>query len=239
MLIIKNGSVNGISLKVAGIVEKINGPGERDGYIHIDDAKKLLRIKGVEVSEVVIRLKDVNLLPKMMKELKPLTEILNKKNKPVFEVHTWMKLSPFYNVVKMLDMMSVSIKIILISIVLISILNVMIMSVYERVKEIGTIAAMGTPPKTIVKLFLTEGLMLGIFGAFLGSILSFVVVKIIEILQITYSFGRQSNLILDPVLTMQDVLSISVIVIIISLIASITPAIKASKLDPVEALRTN
>ena len=95
---------------------------------------------------------------------------MNQKGKPAFEIHTWEKLSPFYNIVKMLDIMNIAIQIILISIVLISILNVMIMSVYERIKEIGTIAAMGTPPKTIVKLFLTEGLLLGILGAVLGGI---------------------------------------------------------------------
>ena len=235
----QNGSVNGINLKVAGVVTRITGPGGRDGYIHIDDAKKVLRIKGVQVSEIVVRLKDVALTSKMNKELQPLLKIKNPQGKSAYEVHTWMKISPFYNIIKMLDIMNIAIQIILISIVLISILNVMIMSVYERIKEVGTIAAMGTPPKTIVKLFLTEGLMLGVFGAILGSVLSLAIVNILKLAQITYSFGKQSNLILNPTLSGYEILTISVIVIVISLIASISPAIKASKLDPVEALRTN
>lgn len=179
------------------------------------------------------------MIEKAIEELGPITAKLNKKDKPAFEIHSWKQLSPFYNIIKMLDVMNLAIKVILISIVLISILNVMVMSVYERVKEIGTIAAMGTPPRTIIKLFLTEGLMLGILGAILGSFVSFVIVQIIDMLQITYSFGRESNLILEPILQLKDMLIISVIVIVISLIASISPAIKASRLDPVEALRTN
>ncbi|MEA3315835.1 MAG: FtsX-like permease family protein [Campylobacterota bacterium] len=235
----KKGSVNGINLKVSGLVERISGPGGRDGYITTEDAKKVLRIKGVEVSEIVVRLYDNGMLQDALKELKPILLKLNQKDKPTFEIHTWEKLSPFYNIVKMLDIMNLAIQIILISIVLISILNVMIMSVYERIKEIGTISAMGTPPKTIVKLFLTEGLLLGILGAVLGGMISLFIVEILNIMQISYSFGRESNLILEPILAFKDVIVVGVIVVFISLIASISPAIKASKLDPVEALRTN
>jgi putative ABC transport system permease protein len=139
----------------------------------------------------------------------------------------------------MLDLMSLSIKIILISIVLISILNVMIMSVYERIREIGTISAIGTPPSVIVKLFLSEGLMLGIFGTIVGGIVSVGIVWILKISHITYSFGKQSNLILEPILPFSSIIGVGVVVIIISLIASTIPALKASKLEPVEALRTN
>ena len=235
----QNGSVNGLNFKVSGTSETVSGPGGRDGYIHIDDVKKLLRLKEVEVSEVVIRLKDVANLQKAMKLLQPLEKFKNQKEKPVFEIHTWEKLSPFYNIVKMLDIMDISIKIILISIVLISILNVMVMSVYERIKEIGTIAAMGTTPSTIIKLFLSEGLMLGVFGAIIGSVLSYLIVFSINAVGITFSFGRQDGLTLNPTLGLNEILAVSVIVVFISLIASISPAIKAAKLNPVDALRQN
>jgi putative ABC transport system permease protein len=235
----KQGSVNGLNLKVAGIVEPISGPGGRDGYFHIEDAKKILRIKEVEVSEIVIRIKDVSKLQEAMKSMQSLSMIKNQKDKPVFEIHAWTKLSPFYNIIKMLNIMDISIKIILISIVLISILNVMIMSVYERIKEIGTIAAMGTPPSTIVKLFLTEGFMLGVFGAIVGSVISFIIVKVIDMIGISFAFGRQSDLVLHPSLQGSDIMAVSIIVIIISLIASISPAVKAAKLNPVDALRQN
>ncbi len=235
----EKGSVNGLNFSVSATLEAVTGPGGRDGYIHINDAKKLLRLSQMQISEVVIRLKDVDDLQKALKLLEPLRLIKNQKEKPVFEIHSWEKLSPFYNIVKMLDLMDISIKIILISIVLISILNVMVMSVYERIKEIGTIAAMGTTPATITKLFLTEGLMLGVFGTTVGTLLSYLIVFIIKSIGITFSFGRQDGLILAPVLNGSEVVFVVLIVIVISLIASISPARKAAKLNPVDALRQN
>ncbi|PHR55877.1 MAG: ABC transporter substrate-binding protein [Arcobacter sp.] len=235
----QKGSVNGLNFMVAGTIEPISGPGGRDGYIHINDVKRLLRLGKAEVSEVVIRLKDVDQLEEAMKSLQPLSTLKNNKGKPVLELHTWKKLSPFYNIVKMLDLMDISIKIILISIVLISVLNVMVMSVYERIKEIGTIAAMGTSPSTITKLFLSEGLMLGVLGTVLGSILSYAIVFVINVIGISFSFGRQDNLTLTPVLYFNEIIIIGVIVILISLVASISPAIKAANLNPVDALRQN
>jgi len=62
------------------------------------------------------------------------------------EVHTWAQLSPFANIANMIDVMTFFSKLMLITVVLVSILNVMIMAVYERVREIGTIAAIGRSP---------------------------------------------------------------------------------------------
>jgi putative ABC transport system permease protein len=98
---------------------------------------------------------------------------------------------------------------------------------------------MGTPPSTIVKLFLTEGFMLGVFGAIVGSAISFVIVKVIDTIGVRFAFGRQGELVLHPSLQLSDIIAVSIIVIIISLIASISPAFKASKLNPVDALRQN
>jgi putative ABC transport system permease protein len=62
-------------------------------------------------------------------------------------------LSPFSNIAKIVDLMTIFVKVMLIAIVLISILNVMIMAVYERVREIGTIAAIGTLPAKFSRSF--------------------------------------------------------------------------------------
>ena len=152
-------------------------------------------------------------------------------------MHTWEKISPFSNVARMIDMMTLFVKIMLVAIVLISIMNVMIMAVFERIREIGTISAIGTMPQKILSLFLIEGFSLGLSGAIVGNVLACGVVFLINLVKITFNFGRQSGLVLSPSLNMGDVLWISVIVIIVSVVAALQPAYRASRMEPVEALR--
>lgn len=234
----RDGSVNGNTFVIRGVLEGISGPGGRDGYIHIDDARDLLRMEDEEISEIAIRLKSPQLLEKTHAEMATyFGEFTNQQGKPAFEVHTWEKLSPFANIAKMIDMLDSFIKIMLVAIVLISIMNVMLMAVYERIHEIGTIAAIGTIPSRILSLFVTEGLLMGILGSVIGAVISITTVYILNVKTISFSFGRQENLILQPTLASSEILMTSGIVILVSVLASLQPAWKASRMDPIKALR--
>lgn len=234
----RDGSVNGQSFRVGSIVEGITGPGGRDGYIHIDDARTLLRMEELEINEIAVRLNNLGKLDTAFAGVSSKLEgFMNKQGKPVFEVHTWQKLTPFFNIAKMIDLMTLFIKIMLVAIVLVSIMNVMVMAVYERINEIGTIAAMGTGPGRILLLFLTEGLLLGALGAIIGAVVSLVGISALRAAKITFDFGQQKGLILNPTVAWSDVMSIALIVICIAVIGSLQPAWKASKMDPITALR--
>ncbi len=234
----KDGSVNGKQFKIGGIVESATGPGGRDGYMHIKDAMEVLRMEEMDISEIALRLSDFSALHQVYDKInRILSKELNKAGKPVFEVHTWEKLSPFFNIAIMIDVMTFFIKIMLIAIVLVSIMNVMIMAVYERIREIGTIAAIGTMPEKILLMFLLEGFCLGVLGVLTGVILNSGVLYILNIIHITFDFGRQTGLILSPTIDLPDIFIISAIVIVVSVVASLQPAYKASKMEPIDALR--
>ncbi len=323
----KKGSVNGKTFVVQGILESISGPGGRDGYIHIDDARDLLRIENeeveaqvlashgyvtlppesaepdllkaqeplkienplktpaaqpptepveeeldldtllagirpgppeqagyltetktlfadrgwgnpAEVSEITIRLKHPDSLEVVHAALEAQVEnIKNRRGLSIFQVHAWEKFVPFSKIAKMIDMMTLFIKIILISVVLISIMNVLVMAVYERIREIGTMSAIGTQPSTIMALFVSEGFLLGLLGTFVGIIISLSAVSVLNAVTLTFSFGRQENLVLAPTIAAGDVITTALLTILVAVLASLQPAWKASRMDPIVALR--
>jgi putative ABC transport system permease protein len=235
----KDGSVNGMTFSVAGMVESLMGPGGRDGYLHIDDAVALLRMEEREISEIAVRVNHVAGLDAMAgRLLESLDSMKSPAGQPMFEVHTWKELSPFFNVVRMIDLMTVGIQTILIAVVLISVLNVMMMSVYERVREIGTLAAMGTSPGRIMGLFVAEGLSLGLVSALAGAAVGISVIAVLNFSGLQVAFGGANQIFtLAPAVSPGQVAAVTLIVVGVSVLASLQPAAKAARLEPVEALR--
>ena len=239
VLVVTNasGSVNGKTFTVGGVLEGITGPGGRDGYIHISDARELLRMDKHEVMEIAVRLKSIDALDAVSKRLTAsLDEIQNKEGKPATEVHLWSDLSPFANIVRMIDLMTLFIRIMLIAIVLVSVMNVMLMAVYERIREIGTLAAIGTQPGKLMAIFLSEGLLLGLAGALAGIGLSYAVVAYLNINPLVFNFGRE-QITLHPVLQLIEVGGVLALAVVVSALASLHPAWRAARMDPSQALR--
>ena len=229
----RDGSVNAAQLRVGGVIEGISGPGGRDGYLHMNDAAALLRLEAPEVSEIAIKLREFDTLDTTARALR---QTLGGREADL-EVHTWEALSPFYNIALMIEVLTASVRIGLIAIVLLSIMNVMLMSVYERVREIGTMAAMGTAPGRILAMFVLEGLTLGVAGAAVGSVLSAVAILALRASHVTFDFGRQTGLVLEPALSPFEMVAVSGVVVAVAVAASVQPAFKAARMQPVAALK--
>jgi putative ABC transport system permease protein len=199
---------------------------------------EILRMTQREISEFAVSLKDPDRVDSVAQSLTAqLGEVVKDPKKAPFQVHTWAELSPFSNIAKMVDLMTIFVKVMLVAIVLISILNVMIMAVYERVREIGTIAAIGTLPGKILSLFLVEGLFLGVAGALAGLAVALAIVFGMNLWKFTFNFGQTTGLVLLPSLDLNQILVACAMVIGVSIVASLQPAFKASRMEPIEALR--
>lgn len=108
----------------------------------------------------------------------------------------------------------------------IGIMNMMLVSVTERTREIGTRKALGAPNKWIMFQFLTESILISFIGSFVGMLLGVILSQIGG-----YYFGREV-----PVSVWSVIISVSVAVVV-GIVSGLMPAVKAMKLDPIEALR--
>jgi putative ABC transport system permease protein len=234
----RDGSVNAAQLVVSGVLANVTGPSGRDGYLHIEDATTLLRMDAPEISEVAVRLKNFDQLDQVAGAVRAALQQAKAAGQlGETEVHTWEGLSPFYNVAVLINILALSATLGLVAIVLVSVMNVMLMSVYERLKEIGTIAAMGTMPRTILGMFVIEGLSLGVLGILIGDAIAAAAILVISAVGPTFNFGRETGLVLSPHVDLWQMLMISAVVLLVAVIGTVQPAFKASRMEPVEALR--
>ncbi len=119
-----------------------------------------------------------------------------------------------------------------------NILSTLMISVYRKVKEIGILKAIGLTSGEIKKIFLYQGIYLGIKGLTFGMIFGFLIASFLK----KYNFITIPEFVYDisklPIeITFFDTIWIFLLVIFVSCIASIYPAQRASKLNPAEAIR--
>ena len=139
----------------------------------------------------------------------------------------------FNNVTLMLSILGI----IVLIVAAIGIINTMIMAVHERTKSIGVMKSLGASSSDILSMFLFQSAVIGLIGSVIGSLISIGLFKLISyyiqqsLLKQGFSLSLLSNI---PWWLIAATIAFSVI---ISLLAGIYPAIRASKLDPIEALR--
>lgn len=114
---------------------------------------------------------------------------------------------------------------------------IMNMLVREKIKDIGIMRAMGFPKKTIMRIFLFEGMALGGIGIIIGTVLSLFILWYVE----NFSISGITNiyyLTKIPVeLSLKEIITIIFVNIIIIFLSSVFPAYRAGKMETMEALR--
>ncbi|MEM4273400.1 MAG: FtsX-like permease family protein, partial [Candidatus Caldarchaeum sp.] len=126
------------------------------------------------------------------------------------------------------------------------IMTTMFTSVNERVREIGLVKALGFKTRDVMLNFLTEAFIIGLIGGVVGTAAgvatSFVLADIFsgppaESRPGTFTTGGPQEVRITPVITVELVATGVLVAVFVSILAGLIPAYRASKLEPIEALR--
>ncbi|UCH23399.1 MAG: lipoprotein-releasing ABC transporter permease subunit [Deltaproteobacteria bacterium] len=201
-------------------------------YIHIKDAQRILRM-GNSVSAIEVRVRDIY---RAMAISEQIASGLG------FPYWAWDWMRKNQNLFTALKLERIVMFIILTLIILVAAFNIastLIMMVMGKTKDIAILKAMGATDKSIRKIFVFKGMVIGTVGTTLGLCLGFVlctVLKHYNIHELTgdiYYFTTK----LPVKLEFLDVFFIVSSALIICFLATLYPARQASRLDPVEAIR--
>lgn len=230
--VVTPGSIDGIEFRVTGIFK--SGMYEYDSslvYMSIPAAQELLRARDL-ITGFSVKVDDALRVDAVKGALK---EALGAP----YIVRSWLDLNR--NLIEALKLEKTVMFIILALIVMVACFNIagtLIMTVLEKTKDIGILKAIGASRMHVMAIFALQGTMIGVVGTASGALLGLGAAWCLK----TYKFiNLPSDIYYIDKLPVRfeagDIITIIAASVAISIIATIYPAYRASKLDPVEALR--
>lgn len=229
------GGINAIELPVRGVMTtQVKAYDDVTIRLPIAAARKLIRVSGSHLW--VLALQDTTQTAEVVDRLKAQLDGSS------LEVRSWLDLADSYRkAVALFSRQMFIVEAIIGLIIVLSISNTLVMGVLERTGEIGTIMALGARRRSVVRLFLLEGLMLGLVGAAIGVATGVVLAYVISAVGIPMPPppGRDAGYRAEIIVTASIVFTAFLLAIVSTALASIFPARKAARLVIVDALRRN
>ncbi|MBK7674025.1 MAG: ABC transporter permease [Candidatus Accumulibacter sp.] len=230
-----SGSPSAVEVSVAGTFATISK--EYDDValrLPITLARKLMRIQG-STSWVV-------LLDETEKTHLVVSRLRAKLPADGFELVPWNTLADFYNKTVVLFSKQVSVvKFIIGLIIVLTISNTQTMSVLERTQEVGTSLAIGQRRRVVMRMFIAEGVLIGVLGGLGGILIGYLLAQLVSMIGIPMppppgmARGYVGQILVSSALAGEAL----VLALLTTLLASVMPARRASRMNIVDSLRHN
>lgn len=226
---------------VTGIMRQI-GSQEIDSmsaFVHLEDAARLFKLRG-QVSGIRLKLDDLFMA-------QPVARALQSELGEDFEVSDWGKEhGSFFRAVKTEKIAMAMILFLVVAVALFNLVASLVMAVNDKEADIAILRTFGMEPQRIMRIFMIQGSIIGVFGTITGVLLGILLSLNIDTIVpfIENLIGRQifpadvfyiSQIPSD--LHWNDVTWIAVAALVFSVLATVYPAWRASKVQPAESLR--
>ena len=207
--------------------------------INIEDAQKLFRL-GDAVTGISAKLHDVDLAPRVAAELQ------SQLPDDVYANDWTHQNSNYFRAVQMEKKMMFIILSLIVAVAAFNIVSTLVMAVTDKQADIAILRTLGASPRSIMKIFIVQGVVIGVVGTLLGSISGIVlalnldvVVPFIEQLFRIQFLAKDVYYIseLPSDLRYHEVMLVAGMSFLISMLATLYPSYRASKTQPAEALR--
>ena len=234
LAVTSDGALNGVDVQIAGIVR--TGVAELDArYLRIALPAAQRLLQSDRITNLVVGLDATANTDIVYGELNPRLQGLPQQ----MELKKWIDLANYYKQVRNLfNGIFLFMGVIVFFMVLMSSVNTLLMSLFERTREIGTMLAMGTPRLWIVLLFICEAGILGALGAVLGVAAGNLLGVVLNSsgLHMPPPPGYTVAIPFQIHFVPAEMIGASLLVIVSLALASIFPAVRASRLQIAEAL---
>lgn len=227
------GNINAVEAPVVGIFVSVSKEYDDSALrMPIALAQQLVRVNGAQ--QWLVLLDDTDRTDDKLEELRA------QLPSTTFELVPWYRLSDFYNKTRDLFASQVNVvQIIILMIIVLSISNTLSMSVMERIAEIGTCMALGLTRARIRRIFMSEGIMLGLVGGVIGVVVGCILALGISAVGIPLPPppGMEQGFDGEIRLTLPIVAKALAIAVGSAFVSSLYPAWRASRMNIVDALR--
>ena len=230
------GEINYESFRIVGVYKTASSEFDKmNVYVIHDQIAPILKTGEGNFHEIVIRCSD--------EELDKVWSTLS-QGLPGYDVRRWFEVNPNLRAMESMMDLSTYIMVVVVLIALIfGIINTMLMVVMERRKELGMLRALGMIDRKIAAMIMTETIVLSVLGGVLGNAISFAAIKWFGTAGIKFedtakgleSFGVGDTI--YPALPASTYLTITILVLITALLASIMPVRRAMRQDIADTLR--